>query len=176
MATYEDYLKFKMNKPEAKREFRTVEIYHPKLSKIWRLVQDSVSYIASLESTAPRNAGQEVEFLPFAGRITEPAERNDGDRTIQIDVGDLDGAIQDEMDMLDGKDWMTPIEVIYRKYWTDDNSAPAVNPLYLFALSPSFNESEGEIPVSATINASDSDLSQKAAGIIYTTTDFPGLA
>lgn len=176
MATTAEYIKFKMNKPEAKREFRTIEIYNPKFSRIFRLVQDFDSYQATLEATAPRNPGEIVTFEPFAGSISEPAERNDGDKSLQIDIGDLLGVIQDELDLLDGADWQTPIEVVYRKYWSDDNTEPAVPPFYLFADTPSFNESDGELPVLATINARDSDLSQKAAGSIYTTTDYPGLA
>lgn len=175
MATYEDYVKFKMNKPESKRDIRTIEIYHPDFTKVFRLVQDFDHYNATLESTAPRQAGQEVMFEPFAGTIVEPSERNDGDRAIQINLADITGVIQDELDRIDGVKWFTPIEVIYRKYWSDNNTAPAVNPLYLYASSPSFNESDGDIPVSATFNAQDSDLSQKAGGRIYTTTDYPGL-
>ena len=175
MATFEDYVKFKINKPEAKREFRTIEIFHPKFSKTFRLVQDFDQYDAFLESTAPRQPGQLITFEPFSGKIVEPAERNDGDLSLQVDIGDLKGEIQDELDMIDGVDWLTPIEIIYRKYWSDDNTAPAVNPFYLFANSPSFEESDGEIPVNASFTAQDSDLSQKSAGSLYTTTDYSGL-
>lgn len=176
MATFQDYLKFKVNKPEAKREFRTVEIYHPKFTDIFRLVQDFDEYTATLEDTAPRNAGQTVTFEPFSGRLVEPAERSDGEKVLQVVIGDLLGAIQDELDNLQGSDWFTPIEIVYRKYWSDDSTAPAVPPFYLFADGPSFNESDGEIPIGATFNARDTDLSQKPAGILYTLDKFPGLA
>lgn len=176
MATFDDYVKFKNNKPEAQREFRTIEIYHPANGDVIRLVQDFDSYQGFLENTAPRNAGELVTFLPFAGNITESPEANDAEQSIAIDIADLNSEVPKYLDSLDGFDWFTPIEVIYRKYWSGDNSQPATPAQYLFATAPSYESTNSEVPISTSFVASDVDLSQKRAGIIYTLRDFPGLA
>lgn len=176
MATYDEYVKFKVNKPEAQRELKTIEIYHPSNGEIIRLVQDLNEYQAYLESTAPRNPSELVTFSPFAGEIVDSQYSNEAEQAITINIADLNSDVQAYLDTLDGIDWFTPIEVVYRKYWSGDNSHPAIPAQYLFATSPSFETSDGDIPILTTFVASDVDLSQKRAGILYDTRSFPGLA
>lgn len=176
MATFDEYVKFKTNKPEAQREFRTLEIYHPSKTEVIRIVQDYNEYIGWLETTAPRNAGELVTFLPFAGDIVEPTESNDAEQSISVNIADINSEIPKYLDSFDGFDWLEPIQVIYRKYWSGDNSQPATPPAYLFATTPSYDSTNSEAPISTTFVASDVDLSQKRAGIIYTVRQFPGLA
>ena len=176
MATFEDYKKFKMNKPEAQREFRTLEIFHSSKSAPIRLVQDYNSYVARLESGAPRNASEFVTFQPFAGEIVEPTESNDAEQSISVNIADINSELPKYLDSFDGFDWLEPIQVIYRKYWSADNLNPAIPPSYLFATSPSYDSTNADGSISTSFVASDVDLSQKRAGIIYTVRQFPGLA
>lgn len=176
MATFDEYVKFKNNKPESQREFRTIEIYHPANGNVIRLVQDYSPLIATLEPGAPRNAGEAVEFLPFAGNVTDSQESNDAEQSVAIDIADINSEVPKYLDSLDGLDYFTPIEVIYRKYWSGDLSQPALPPQYLFATGPSYEVTDSEVPISTSFVASDVDLSQKRAGTIYDIRNFPGLA
>ena len=176
MSTFDEYVKFKVNKTQAQRELQTLEIYHPANGQVIRLVLDYSPYLATLELTAPRNASELVTFEPFAGNITESTESNDAEQSISIDVADINSLVQQYLSVLDGWDWFTPIEVIYRKYWSGDNSQPAIPASYLFATTPSYENSDGESPIKTSFLASDVDLSQKRAGIIYDVRSFPGLA
>lgn len=176
MATFDEYKKFKVNKPEAQREFRTLEIFHSANGGVIRLVQDFNEYQGYLESSAPRNPGELVTFIPFTGEIIESQESNDAEQAISVNIADLNSEVQKYLDALDGIDWFEEIQVVYRKYWSGDNSQPAVPAQYLFATSPSFEVSDGDVPILTTFTASDVDLSQKRSGIIYDTRKFPGLA
>ena len=176
MSTFDEYVKFKMNKTQAQRELRTLELYHPSNGGVIRLVLDYSPYSAHLESTAPRNASELVTFLPFAGNIKEPSESNETEQSITIDIADIQSEVPRYLESIDGLDWFKPIEVIYRKYWSGDNSQPATPASYLFATAPNYENSDGESPIKTTFIASDVDLSQKRSGIIYDTRRFPGLA
>ena len=70
-----------------------------------------------------------------------------------------------------GKGFLKEVDFVYRKYYSEDLSEPIVNPVYLFVNQPSFDGL-----TAASFTASDTDLSLKKAGTIYTLEDFPGLA
>jgi hypothetical protein len=171
MATFNDYVQFKMSKTETQREFRTIEIHHPDLDMVYRFVQDNVDLIATLESTAPRDAGATVTFSAAAIEIVEPAESTDSEQNLQVNIGTLDDKMHQIMDQITGKGFLTQVDLVYRKYYSIDLSEPIVNPLYLFINQPSFDGL-----TAASFDATDTDLSLKRAGTIYTLEDFPGLA
>lgn len=172
MATYDEYVRFKNNKPTAQMEFRTFEVFHPSSPNPLRFVRDYSPLIATLESTAPRNAGQTVTFQPFSGNIIESAQASDAEQAITIEVMDILGVMQDYLDgFTTREDWMAQIEVVYRKYWSGDLSQPATPAEYLFAQMPSFESGEDMM---YSFTATDADLSQKRAGILYDPKNFPG--
>lgn len=172
MATFEEYVKFKNNKPESQMEFRTFEVWHPSNPEPLRFVRDYSQLTATLEVGAPRNAGETVVFQPFSGNIIESAQANDAEQSISVEVVDVAGVMQDYLDKFSTRDdWMTQIEVIYRKYWSGDLSQPAKPAEYLFAGYPSFESSEDMM---YSFTATDSDLSQKRGGILYDPKNFPG--
>ena len=171
MATFDEYVQFKMNKTETQREFRTIEIHHPDLDQVYRFVQDDVDLTAGLETTAPRNPGETVVFSAAFIEIVEPAESTDTEQNIQVKIGTLDDKMHSVIDQITGKGFLTEIDLVYRKYYSGDVSEPITNPLYLFINQPSFDGL-----TAASFDATDTDLSLKRAGTIYTLEDFPGLA
>ena len=171
MATFEDYVQFKMNKTETQREFRTIEVHHETSGEIERFVQDSDDLIATLEATAPRNPGETVTFSAADIEIVEPAESTDAEQNIQVNIGTLDDKLHSFIDGITGKGFLKEVDFVYRKYYSEDLSEPIVNPVYLFVDQPSFNGL-----TAASFGATDTDLSLKRAGTIYTLEDFPGLA
>lgn len=170
MATVDEHSRFLVSVPEGVREYRAIELWHPQFLRVQRFVKNYIDVTLPLESNAPRNAGEQVNFQAATVNIIEPSERQDGEQILQLNFGNVDGRIHDLIDSVTGQGYLTPIEVIYRKYVSTDLSQPAVPPVTLFASSIAFQGT------SATFNAEDSDLSQKRSGGVYSLELFPGLA
>ncbi len=171
MATLEAWEKFIVGAPEAQREYRTLELYHPQLDKVYRFVSNSIDVNLTLESTAPRNAGETVLFTAITAKFIEPAESGSAGQVFTAEFGNADDTVHRISDQISGTGFLTPTESIYRKYYSGDLSQPATPPLYLFASDLGF---DGK--VSCSFTAEDSDLSQKRSGANYITSIFRGLA
>ena len=170
MATLQKWQQFLASAPEAQREYRTVELWHPQFETVYRFVSDTYPLDLKLEHDAPRNNGQVVTFGAATLSVQEPAERQDSSQALTVEFGNVDGTIHRIIDQISGSGFFTPMQVVYRKYYSADLSRPAVPPLYLFAASVGFDG-----PTSVSFSAEDSDLSQKRSGTIYTVEQYPGL-
>ena len=111
MATIDQYKKFVANEPEAQREVRTLEIYHPDFSQIYRFANQYDDFTATLETTAPRNAGEDATFTASTLLIEEPAERNDADQVISVTVGATDDVLAEIIDQVSGSGFLEQIQV-----------------------------------------------------------------
>ena len=58
MPTPADYNRFLSSAPEAVIEWRTIELYHPDFSQVYRYIADTTSQELTLEVDAPNNAGE----------------------------------------------------------------------------------------------------------------------
>lgn len=170
MATIAQWRRFAANVPEAQREYRTLELWHPQLDGVRRFVSNSCPFSATLETDAPRDPGETVAFRPVTLRITEPAEREDSEQSLLVEFGNVDSTVHEILDQITGTGFFTGVEVVYRKYYSGNLSQPAVPPLYLYAAGISFDG-----PTAASFNAEDVDLSQKRSGELYTPERYPGL-
>ena len=170
MATTEQWRRFVANAPEAQREYRTLEIWHPQFATVRRFVSNYCDLTATLEAGAPRDPGRAVVFTGATLSITEPVERQDAEQSLAVEFGNVDGVVSELVDQIAGLGYLTGVDVVYRKYYSGDLTTPAVPPLYLFAASLAFSG-----PLSVAFSAEDVDLSQKRAGRLYTPADFPGL-
>lgn len=170
MATIQEYDRFVAGIPEAEREYRTLELYHPSLNKVYRFVRNSIDVSFNLESSAPRNAGELVAFSRATMSITEPSEREDSEQILSVSFGNVGGIMHEILDQISGYGLFQQMEVVYRKYFSGVTTEPAATPLYLFASTLGFT---GE---SVTFVAEDANLSQKRSGRQYTIETFPGLA
>jgi hypothetical protein len=110
-------------------ELLTYEMWHPSMEVPVRIVSDSQTLLATLEADAPRNPGEEVEFLPARvslQRATESDRTSAAQVALAIDnVSELitdqlraarlseDPAVRDAL-------W----QVIERVYTNEDTSAP----------------------------------------------------
>lgn len=171
MPSIDVYKRFLNGNPEAQREYRTVEAFHPQWDRSYRFVKNYTDREFTLESTAPRNAGEIVTFDGVTLNITEPAEREDSEQILSITFGNVDGLVYDMLDQISGAGYLSQVEIVYRKYYSGDTTEPASTPLYLYLSGVDF-----EGPTSVSMTAEDVDMTQKRAGIVYTTKAFPGLA
>lgn len=170
MTTLAEWRQFVTNVPEAQREYRTIEIYHPNLDQIYRFVKNTFDIAATLEAGAPWNPTETPVFRGVALDITEPAEQEDATQTLAVKFGNVDSTIQDILEQVQGSGYFTPVSVVYRKYYSSTLDRPAVPPLYLSAATVAYNG-----PRSVSFVAEDADLSQKRSGEVYDGEHFPGL-
>ncbi len=170
MASIDDYKRFISSMPQAQREFRTIEIFHPDFSELLRFVEDFTDQTFTLESTAPRNPGASVLFTGIAAKILEPSESGGGvDQTLTVNLGAVGNEVNDQIEQLTPDGSLTPIQVIYRKYY----SGNLTEPVLVLSLSASEINFEGYTQVSFI--AEDSNVTTKRAGEIYTLERFPTL-
>ena len=165
----EAYKKFLASAPAAQREFRTIEVHHPSFVKVHRFVKDFEDQTLTLEQTAPRNYGEDVLFTALSMEIQEPRESQDGDQILQVSLGAIGTEVEDELQNISGEDYLTPIEVIYRKYYSGDLE----NPVLVLNLSASNFSFDGYTIVGFT--GEDTDLTNKQSGELYTLSRFPQL-
>lgn len=105
----------------------TFELWHPTLDEPVRIVNDYVPLMATLEADAPRNAGEEVEFLACPVSAARP-EESDAAATpeVVITVANVSGIWSSALRRARGSAelWI----IIERLYASDDTSGPAVLP------------------------------------------------
>jgi len=160
---------FLTSAPTGQGEKRTIEIFHPQFSSVLRFVKDFTDRNLTLEAGAPRNAGETVTFTALALVIEEPSESQEGDQVLKVSMGAVANQVEDQISQISGTGFLDPIEVVYRKYYSEDLSEP-VKVLYLDASFLSFEGYE-----SVDFTAEDADFYNKSSGELYTLERFPTL-
>lgn len=169
MTASDEYIKFLTVKPAAQREIRTLEFFHPDFSSVERFVRDFVDQTLTLESDAPRNAGQSVLFTAISMDVVEPAESQEGLQILRVGLGATNDELQNAIDQITESGAFTPIECIYRKFYSGDLSEPVL----VLNLSVSSLNFKGY--TENNIIAEDQDLASKSSGELYTLDRFPTL-
>lgn len=107
----------------------TYELWHPSMTTPVRIVADHQNLSATLESDAPRNASEEVEFTAAAVSIEVATESDQNESPqVRLVIDNVSGTItamlrvarQSEDPAIRDALW----EVIERVYMADDTSAP----------------------------------------------------
>ena len=163
------YARFLSSAPQAQREYRTLEIYHPDFSQLLRFVQDNVDRDLFIEADAPRDPGTTQTFTAISMKIKEPAENDEATPVLRIKLGAVGDEVNDQINQISGDGYLTPIQVIYRKYYSGDLSGPVL----VYQLNAANLEFTGYTEVS--FSAEDADFSRKRSGELYTLERFPTL-
>lgn len=168
MPDVSDYNVFLASAPEAVTERRTIEIYHPQFSQLYRFVNDRVGHEFTLESDAPRNPGETVYFEPSGMLVTEPNEK-ELDQQLTVTFGAFSAYVENEIANITGDGVFTPIQLIYRKYYTagDDEPVLILNVSVASVQFDNYNQ--------FAFAGQDSDFANKNNGEIYTLDRFPTL-
>ncbi len=104
----------------------TLEISHPSLGEVIRIVRDPEDFTAKLET------GEEVTFEASAFRFIPPASGANGFQALTIAIDNVDRRVSDFVEAV-GTESREPVEVKYRPYLSNDASGPQQNPpLVLF--------------------------------------------
>lgn len=169
MASLDEWKKFLASKPETQREYRTVEFFHPDFTGVQRFVKDFQNISLTLESDAPRNPSTAVLFTALAMDLTEPSENQEAVQLLSVSLGATGGEMQDQLNLITVANKFTPVECIYRKYYSGDLSSPVL------VLNLSISEVSFEGYSRNNITAEDQDFASKPSGEFYTLSRFPTL-
>lgn len=169
MASSDEYKKFVNSAPEAQREYRTIELYHPDFSSTLRFVKDFQDISLTLEATAPRNPSTSVLFTAIAMELTEPGENGQVEQVLSVGLGAVGNEVNDQLNQITEAGSLTPVELIYRKFYSGDLSSPVV------VLSLSIADVSFKSYDNVSFTGEDVDFATKRAGELYTIERFPGL-
>lgn len=103
------------------------ELWHPSFDEPIRIVNDVTAITATLEATAPRNAGEAVDFIAVMMSVDKPEESDTADNpSIALSRPDLSGILKNALDSARGS--LEPWQIIERIYASNDLTAPAILP------------------------------------------------
>lgn len=156
--TREDYKKFVTSAPATQREFRSLEIGPAGSNPAIFFVQDGID--RTLEGQL---------YKASSMKITEPSESGDGDQVLTVNLGAVGNEVKDFIALITPSQRLTPVPLIYRKYYSGDLSAP-VQTLTLSVGTLSYDSYNA-----VSFTGEDTDFINKASGEIFTLSRFPGL-
>ncbi|MFM0210453.1 DUF1833 family protein [Paraburkholderia sediminicola] len=110
----------------------TIEIRHPAFvddtgqPTAIRIVRGYDDIVATLEATAPLNAGQAVTFIGAAFNFTLPGFKEGQIPQLQITLDNVSLEVTAHLEQAIGQ--LAPIEVTYRPYLLSDLSGPQMDP------------------------------------------------
>lgn len=151
-------------------QVETIELMHDSFAAPIRLTNQLADFTATLEATAPLNAGQAVTFsaVPFA--LVLPRAGDGGIQTIDITISNLDQIASNYLET--AIDNPGSITLIYRIYMSDDTTAPAEDPPTRLELVSAVADYQQLV-----VKAKNADnINRKFPNIVYNIYDHPGLA
>jgi hypothetical protein len=153
----------------------TIELRHPAFVAsdgvtpvAVRLVNDPADLVATLEATAPMNAGQAVTFNACAFSATIPEQSSPGLPTFTLEVDNVAREVMPYMDLAAAS--QDEIQLTYRQYRSDQLGAPG---LVMDGLTI-HSGTAGLIRVSLTAGYEDF-LNKPFPADIYTLLDYPNI-
>ena len=146
----------------------TLELFHPSFVDPLRFVHDYTEKTFTLESSAPRDAGLPVVFSPLNFSAPPPDQDDTTSVNIKIDLGRVGSEVKEQLKKIQGFGFYTPVDVIYRRFLSDDTSAP-VKVYKLFANQPTIKANN------VSFTASDDNPSKQNVARLYQFDAFPGL-
>lgn len=157
--------------PTSRVGLDALEFWHPAFTEPARVVNDRAPLVATLEATAPRNAGATVTFQPVGVTVVWPAEtESQSTPKLQLQVDGVSSVLTEQLDLAVGS--LTPVTLIARRYMSDDLSGPARLPVLQLELS---NVKVTDTRVTADcIHQDPANLRFPARA--YTRAHYPGLA
>lgn len=120
--------------------------------------------------TAKTEGGVDFTAVPLGLTIDVAADNVTTEQRIMIRVDNVNGAVANELRSLDDDDLQKPVGVVYRAYLDTDTTAPAIDPLTLYATNVRMNRPMVEVEASADA------LPNVGAGTRYTLEAFRALA
>lgn len=156
-------------------DINTLEFHHPDFRDEFgnhtsvRIVQDFIPWTLGLESTAPMNPGEMVQFEPIPFDFNHPSYGEDSVPSITFTVANVSRLLTKHLEEAASK--TVPIVMYFRNYLESNTRVPQMNPVIVMTVT---SAEAGDMNVTATASLSDVHNwpfpYQK-----YTTDRFPGL-
>ena len=112
--------------PAGEVVLHTLEFRHPSFVTPLRVVRDYADLDATLEATAPENAGEVVTFVQFAFDLELPDVTNGSSPELMLTIDNVSRDVLAYIDIAANSSEL--IEVTYRPYLLSDTSEPQMNP------------------------------------------------
>lgn len=149
--------------------YETLEIYHSQGILRRFVARNYLPINFTLESMAPRNAGQSVSFEPAAMEFTPVQQGNQVTVSLEVQLGRVGSQFKEEIRKINGTGFLESIQGIYRTYSGADLTQPLGVPITLFCSSAILeNEFLGLL-------FEDDNPASVSASKLYLAQDFPGL-
>jgi hypothetical protein len=145
-------------------QFETFEVFHPDAGVRRFVLRQQVEKDFTLESTAPRNAGSEVEFEPTGATVTLPEQSDAPTVALDINMARVGSELKAYLKAIEN--WMDEGEVIYRKY-----IAGTADPIDIVRIPIQNVTLDGN---NAVIRAETPNTAGRSVARISTAEDFPG--
>ena len=161
MTEIEAYRNLLSSRPESERYYECVTLSHSKFSKVYYLVNDSVSLVAKIPG------GATVTFEPASMAPSDSAISNDLSQSVSFTIADIDNVLDSELDLIPLGDPESPV-VAYSIYLTGYFDEPAQYNEYIVSSVP---QKKGVF----TVKAGAPDLNSDQTGEIFDFARFPPL-
>jgi hypothetical protein len=148
----------------------TLEIRHPAFAAPIRVVGDYTPVTAMLEPDAPLNAGQMVEFQPFAFELTLPELMDKGVPELGIRIDNVSREILQNIEL--AMPLPDKLEITYRAFLSNDLAGGPHNDPPLTLTITSIEADATAITAKATVA---DFINKKFPNQEYDETRFPGL-
>lgn len=148
--------------------YTTLEFYHPDFGTLRYVLNQYSAVSLTLEAGAPRNASATVSFEPLAAQASDPEQGQFG-ASIDIQLGLSGLQLKEKMNSITDIGRRQPIEVVWRRYVSDNTTAPAAL-YYMQAASVNTRGRQGAI-VAQQRSAQDRSPWRR-----YKDDEFPGTA
>lgn len=158
---------YRNKKPKNVIKFVTVEMYHPDVGTLRYVSGQYADKTFTLESGAPRNAGEAVTFQAASFQYSSPSQDSEPSSSASMSFQRVGSGIKSAIKKMQGFAAFTPVEFVWREFLSDDTSEPViVYYLYVSSITPTRD--------SVTIEASDVNPLTQSISRIVTPNDFPG--
>ena len=132
---------------EKRIRFKTVEIYHESIGTLRYVLNQFTDKSFTLESDAPRNAGQTVTFTALTGELSDEAQTNlTVNRTLSL--GRVGSEIKQKLKLIDNAARYKSAQMIVRYYIQNETSSPSNVPEIYYVSE--IGISEGSVSVTAS--------------------------
>jgi hypothetical protein len=144
--------------------YETLELKHPRFSKIWYITSSPVLFKGFLE-----DGKTEISWEPIPFTVKLPGNEHGGRQDLQLTISNVDRVFIDELELAN-KLPQNRVEVVYRVYTKSNLKAPAATPMRLSVTDvAASNETIDAVATKADV------LNHPFPSLLYTPLTFPGL-
>jgi hypothetical protein len=150
----------------------TLEFYRSDFDAPARVVNDRVDFTGTLEADAPRSAGEAVTFTAVGVTVVWPSETDEASAPkLTLEIDGVSAILTEQLNR--GTGTLEPLQVLPRRYMSDDPGGPSRLPVQALELS---NVQATETRVTADAVSGDDPVNRRFPALAYRRARYPGLS